>query len=93
MGMNLVPYMRALQDKAVTFTVTYRLDAVRRAGNQLEAVIGSDYMKLDKTAVYDQIVVNGGTQPLCGPVLRSETALGEQGGGRLRRADRWAGAA
>ncbi len=64
MGMNLVPYMRALQDKAVTFTVTYKLDAVRRAGNQLEAVIGSDYMKLTKTAVYDQVVVNGGTQPL-----------------------------
>ncbi len=64
MGMNLVPYMRALQDKAVTFTVTYKLDAVRRAGNQLEAVIGSDYMKLTKTAVYDQVVVNAGTQPL-----------------------------
>ena len=64
MGMNLVPYMRALQDKAVTFTVTYKLDAVRRAGNQLEAVIGSDYMKLDKTQVHDQVVVNGGTQPL-----------------------------
>ncbi len=64
MGMNLVPYMRALQDKAVTFTVTYKLDAVRRAGNQLMAVIGSDYMKLDKTQLHDQVVVNGGTQPL-----------------------------
>ena len=64
MGMNLVPYMRALQDKDVTFTVTYKLDAVRRSGNQLEAVIGSDYMKLSKTALYDQVVVNGGTQPL-----------------------------
>jgi N-methyl-L-proline demethylase len=64
MAMNLVPYMRALQDKDVTFTVTYRLLAVEKAGNQLQATIGSDYMKLRKTALYDQVVVNHGTQPL-----------------------------
>ena len=64
MAMNLVPYMRAMQDKDVTFTVSYKLDAVEKAGNQLKAVIGSDYMKLDKTAVYDQVVVNAGTLPL-----------------------------
>jgi N-methyl-L-proline demethylase len=64
MGMNLVPYMRALQDKEVTFTVTYRLLGVARAGNRLEARIGSDYMKLDRRAVFDQVVVNHGTQPL-----------------------------
>jgi hypothetical protein len=64
MGMNLVPYMRALQDRDVTFTVTRRLDAVERAGNQLRATIGSDYTKTAKTALYDQVVVNHGTQPL-----------------------------
>jgi 2,4-dienoyl-CoA reductase-like NADH-dependent reductase (Old Yellow Enzyme family)/thioredoxin reductase len=64
MAMNLVPYMRAMQDKDVTFTVTYRLLAVEKAGNQLKATVGSDYMKLDKTAVYDQVVVNAGTLPL-----------------------------
>ncbi len=64
MAMNLVPYMRALQDKDVTFTVTYRLLSVARSGNQLRATIGSDYMKLAKTALYDQVVVNHGTQPL-----------------------------
>jgi N-methyl-L-proline demethylase len=64
MAMNLVPYMRALQDKPVTFTVTYRLKGVARDGNQLRATIGSDYMPLAKTAHYDQIVVNHGTQPL-----------------------------
>jgi 2,4-dienoyl-CoA reductase-like NADH-dependent reductase (Old Yellow Enzyme family) len=37
MAMNLVPYMRAMQDKDVTFTVTYRLLAVEKAGNQLQA--------------------------------------------------------
>ena len=64
MAMNLVPYMRAMQDKDVTFTVTYRLLSVERAGNQLKATVGSDYMKLDRTGFYDQVVVNAGTQPL-----------------------------
>ena len=64
MAMNLVPYMRALQDKDVTFTVTYRLTGVERTGNQIKATVGSDYMPLAKTATYDQIVVNHGTQPL-----------------------------
>ena len=64
MAMNLVPYMRALQDKKVTFTVTQRLTSVARDGNQIKATIDSDYMKLGKTAHYDQIVVNHGTQPL-----------------------------
>lgn len=64
MAMNLVPYMRALQDRNVVFTVTYRLTGVARDGNQLRATIGSDYMPLAKTALYDQIIVNHGTQPL-----------------------------
>jgi 2,4-dienoyl-CoA reductase-like NADH-dependent reductase (Old Yellow Enzyme family)/thioredoxin reductase len=64
MGMNLVPYMRALQDKDVTFTLTYRLKRVERSGNQLSAHIGSDYMPLNETREYDQIVVNHGTIPL-----------------------------
>jgi hypothetical protein len=37
MAMNLVPYMRSLQDKDVTFTVTYRLTSVERDGNRLKA--------------------------------------------------------
>ncbi|HEX9857477.1 MAG TPA: NADH:flavin oxidoreductase [Paracoccaceae bacterium] len=64
MAMNLVPYMRAMQDKKTTFTVTYRLTGVERDGNQLRATVGSDYMALAKTALYDQVVVNHGTQPL-----------------------------
>lgn len=64
MGMNLVPYMRSLQGKSVTFTVTYRLLSAARDGNRLKAVIGSDYiadLALEKH--YDQIVVNHGTAP------------------------------
>ncbi len=64
MAMNLVPYMRALQDKKATFTVTYRLARVERDGNRLKATVGSDYMPLAKEAYYDQVVVNHGTQPL-----------------------------
>ena len=64
MAMNLVPYMRALQDKPVTFTVTYRLTGAEKDGNQIKTTVDSDYMPLGKTGHYDQIVVNHGTQPL-----------------------------
>ncbi|GAB4385325.1 oxidoreductase [Albidovulum sp.] len=64
MGMNLVPYMRALQDRDVTFTVTWLLRRVEREGNRLRAVIGSDYCGAERVRHYDQIVVNHGTLPL-----------------------------
>lgn len=64
MAMNLVPYMRAIQDKKVTFTVTYRLSGVRKTGNQLTAVIDSDYMDIGAERDFDQIIVNHGTLPL-----------------------------
>ncbi|QDG77918.1 NADH:flavin oxidoreductase [Labrenzia sp. PHM005] len=64
MAMNLVPYMRALQDKDVRFTVTYRLKAVRKAGNMLSAVIGTDYSAFTEERDFDQIVVNHGTVPM-----------------------------
>jgi 2,4-dienoyl-CoA reductase-like NADH-dependent reductase (Old Yellow Enzyme family) len=64
MAMNLVPYMRSLQDKDVTFTVTRRLLGVARSGNTLTATIGTDYSDLESTKEYDQVVVNYGTLPL-----------------------------
>ncbi len=64
MAMNLVPYMRALQDKDVTFTVTRRLLDVARDGNKLKATIGTDYSDLKTEKNYDQVVVNYGTLPL-----------------------------
>ena len=64
MAMNLVPYMRALQDKDVTFTVTRRLMDVTQAGNKLTATIGTDYSDHTYDAVVDQVVVNYGTLPL-----------------------------
>ena len=64
MAMNLVPYMRSLQEKPVTFTVTYRLMDVKRDGNHLSAVIGTDYSDLREERQFDQVVVNHGTLPM-----------------------------
>ena len=64
MAMNLVPYMRSMQDKDTTFTVTYRLKSVTKEDDLLVATIGSDYSDLTKKRSFDQIVVNHGTIPL-----------------------------
>ncbi|SHJ09522.1 hypothetical protein SAMN05444000_10533 [Shimia gijangensis] len=64
MAMNLVPYMRALQEKDVMFTVTRRLLDVTREGNQLKARVGTDYSDYTSDHLYDQVVVNYGTMPL-----------------------------
>ena len=64
MAMNLVPYMRTLQKLDTTFTVTYRLEDVRRDGNELVATVGSDYGGVAKEQRHDQVVVNLGTRPL-----------------------------
>jgi 2,4-dienoyl-CoA reductase-like NADH-dependent reductase (Old Yellow Enzyme family)/thioredoxin reductase len=64
MGMNLAPYMRALQHRDVRFTVTYRLHSVVRDGNRLRATIGTDYSAHTEDRAFDQIVVNHGTLPL-----------------------------
>ncbi|MDK8264606.1 NADH:flavin oxidoreductase [Pseudomonas oryzihabitans] len=64
MAMNLVPYMRTLQDLDVTFTVTYRVDRVARREGRLVATFKSDYGPVHKERVIDQVVVNHGTVPL-----------------------------
>ena len=64
MAMNLVPYMRALQGRDTTFTVTWRLLSVAREGNRLRATLGSDYGPVTRERIVDQVVVNHGTRPL-----------------------------
>lgn len=64
MSMSLTPSMRLLQQRDVTFTVLWKLDAVHREGNQLRAVIGSDFGSEKRDRLVDQVVVNGGTRPL-----------------------------
>ncbi len=64
MAMNLVPFMRSLQDKDVTFIVTRRLLNIARSGNTLTATIGTDYSDHFDTKEYDQVVVNYGALPM-----------------------------
>lgn len=64
MAMSLTPSMRELQQRDVTFTVLWKLDAVQREGNQLLATIGSDYGGVTRERRVDQVVVNHGTRPL-----------------------------
>jgi len=64
MAMNLVPYMRNLQKRDTTFTVTWRLLSVVRDGNQLRARLGSDYGDFTRERLVDQVIVNHGTRPL-----------------------------
>jgi len=64
MAMNLVPYMRSLQDKEVTFTVTYRIESARKVDDEIEVTLSSDYGVINKTRRVDQLVINHGTLPL-----------------------------
>ena len=64
MAMNLVPYMRALQNKDVTFTVARRLLNLSQNGNKLKAKIGTDYSSLKTFLEYDQVILNYGTLPV-----------------------------
>ena len=62
--MSLTPALRELQQRDVTFTVTWKLDAVHRDGNALMATLGSDYGGVSRERRVDQVVVNHGTRPL-----------------------------
>jgi len=64
-GMNHVPYAKAFAEKNVRVTINTRLKSVRREGNQLVAVLGSDF---SETASVErrvaQVVVEHGTLPM-----------------------------
>ena len=53
-----------LQDLDVVFTVTYRVEAVKRRDGKLAAIFGSDYGKVNKERIVDQVVINHGTLPM-----------------------------
>lgn len=64
MGMNLTPYIRALQHSGAQMTITWYLSHVTRTGNRLTAHLISDYSDKIETREVDQVVVNQGTTPL-----------------------------
>jgi len=63
-GLNHVPYARCFEKYGVTITINRRLTAIRRDGNALSAVIGSDYSDLVSEISVDQVVVEHATVPL-----------------------------
>jgi N-methyl-L-proline demethylase len=63
-GLNHVAYARCFQEHGVRITINTRLLEVRRAGNRLAAVLGSDYTERTEERVVDQVVVEHGTLPL-----------------------------
>ena len=63
-GLNHVAYARAFQEHGVTITINTRLVGVRREGNKLAALLGSDYTDAVAVRPVDQVVVEHGTLPL-----------------------------
>jgi len=62
-GLNHTGYARALQPLGVRVTINRRVVSVRRSGNRLAAVIGSDYGPWQEEREVDQVVVEHGTLP------------------------------
>ena len=63
-GMNHAAYARIFSRRGVRVTVNTRLVAVRREGNGLIAVLGSDYGPARAERAVDMVVVEHGTLPL-----------------------------
>jgi 2,4-dienoyl-CoA reductase-like NADH-dependent reductase (Old Yellow Enzyme family) len=64
-GMNHVPYAKAFAEKNVRVTINTRLKSVRREGNHLVAVLGSDFSEaafVERRVA--QVVVEHGTLPM-----------------------------
>ncbi|MDP6190506.1 MAG: hypothetical protein QF872_06835, partial [Gammaproteobacteria bacterium] len=81
MAMNLVPYMRVLQDKEVIFTVTYRAAKAQRQGKHIKVTLSSDYGSVNKYREVDQLVINHGTLPL--DDIYFDLRAGSSNGGEL----------
>jgi NADPH-dependent 2,4-dienoyl-CoA reductase/sulfur reductase-like enzyme len=64
-GMNHAPYMTAFQKAGVRITINTRVTAIRRDGNQLVAVLGSDFAPgWAEERQVDLVVAEHGTLPM-----------------------------
>ena len=79
MAMNLVPYMRSLQQLNTTFTVAYRLLAVEKTKAGLVAHVGSDYGGVAQQRLVDQVIINHGILPLEGLYFELKPASSNHG--------------
>ncbi len=59
-GLNLVPYMRALNECEVRTTLNHRVVAVERSGPRLQVTLGSDHSAHRVTRTVDHVVVDHG---------------------------------
>jgi 2,4-dienoyl-CoA reductase-like NADH-dependent reductase (Old Yellow Enzyme family)/thioredoxin reductase len=80
-GMNHALYARAFNRTGVRITVNTRLMAVRREGNGLVAVLGSDYGAVRQERAVDMVVVEHGSIPL--DELYEALKPGSSNGGEL----------
>ena len=88
-GMNHALYARAFNRTGVRITVNTRLMAVRREGNGLVAVLGSDFGTIRQERAVDMVVVEHGTIPL--DELYEALKPGSLNGGELDHAALLAG--
>jgi NADPH-dependent 2,4-dienoyl-CoA reductase/sulfur reductase-like enzyme len=63
-GMNHALYARAFNRLGVRVTINARLLSLRRDGNELVAVVGSDFGARTEERRVDQVVVEHGTLPV-----------------------------
>ncbi len=63
-GLNHAGYARILDAAGARLTISKRLTAIRRDGNNLVATIGSDYSGRTEDREIDQVVIEHGTLPL-----------------------------
>ena len=62
-GLNHVIYAKQFIDKDVTITINKRLKSIKKDGNRLSAIVGSDYSNKIENKKTSQIVVEHGTIP------------------------------
>ena len=62
-GTTYPAYFKAFGEHGVTITLNRRLRAIRRAGNQLAAVLYDEYARAFEERLVDQVVIEHGTLP------------------------------
>ena len=62
-GLNHVEYAKQLIENKVTITINKRLKGIKKDGNRLSAIIGSDYSNFIEKKKTSQVIIEHGTVP------------------------------